>query len=360
MKKSLTIFLLCSCIFCAAQQKIPYANFIQTDTAIKWAAICNSYINLTPSNLNFSIRDFYIEKLKKGYLKTYIEDSPYLKVTPVEISYQDVIKNINYKPYDGGRMINWVYHYDERHDASEEIFNSDKDNCDTCLSVNKLNLFKVKQLLFYKNHQLQIKNILLTPILYKKKETERDESSMFAELPNVIFDNGKGKSGIPGSAVFMGRSCNHLELIPSIDDIVNGSKILTVDDWNLTALLFKDAKRGNLKFYNVEKEINPNVKSIFRKDTIEYYGSRLYDVPIYDTEGNVTGTKLIREEMNLDSFYNYQLIQDFYFDFENEKIYSQLVALAIQRRIYTSVGDYIGLQNYWGVLFPEKKNTKKK
>ena len=77
MKKLIPILLPCFVFInsCFAQQRMEYAKFVKNDTSVKWAAICNSYVNLTPANAKLSIRDFYINKLKKQGATTYIEDS---------------------------------------------------------------------------------------------------------------------------------------------------------------------------------------------------------------------------------------------------------------------------------------------
>ena len=88
--KKMKRLLLCAVTFysCSSfsQTSFQYANFIQTDTAVKWAAIYNSYVNLTPANPNFDIRNFYLKKLEAGNIKAYKEDNVALSVTPYGLS----------------------------------------------------------------------------------------------------------------------------------------------------------------------------------------------------------------------------------------------------------------------------------
>ena len=94
---------------------------------------------------------------------------------------------------------------------------------------------------------------------------------------------------------------------------------------------------------------------------IDEYKAEELLVPYYDSLGNILEYKKIKREVNYDSIYNYTLIQDFYFDFNKEILYSKLIALAPRISIYTSTGQFIGLTDYWGVIFPaEKKDIVKK
>ena len=78
-------------------------------------------------------------------------------------------------------------------------------------------------------------------------------------------------------------------------------------------------------------------------------------IPIYDSVGTIMTYKKIKPEINYDAIYNYALIQDFYFDFDKEILYSKLVALILRKEIYTSTGYLVGLKDYWGVIFPVEK-----
>src|SRR3982750_5037882 len=94
----LTCFLYSS--VCFSQNKLQYANFIQTDTAVKWAAIYTSYINLTPANPNFNIRNFYTNKLKEQPVTSYQEDNSTFTVSPVKINYADYKTGLKAVAYD--------------------------------------------------------------------------------------------------------------------------------------------------------------------------------------------------------------------------------------------------------------------
>jgi len=234
------------------QNKIEYANFIQSDTSIKWAAICNYYINLTPVNPNFNLSNYFFENLKKGIIETYKENTNNFSVIPSTTTYNSLKENLVFEKYNPQKA-NWVFYYDERHDATEEIFNADSNECDSCLN-KRISLFKLKQLLYYKDHQLKIKNILINPIVYKKKIDEHKEDAMYAETMNILFDSSATENNvIPKSAIFINRTCNRITLLPT--GIVE-NKILTINNWSLTRILYNELRqKKNKSLLNRNKPI---------------------------------------------------------------------------------------------------------
>lgn len=338
-----------------AQTRIEYADFLQTDTAIKWAAVYTSYMNLAPVNPNFNIRNFYFNKLKQQGAVAYTEDSSAFAVYARHINYPHFISTVQKAGYDAAKM-NWCFSYDEKNDASELIFNMESNDCDTCMIKNKLSFFKVKQLLYYKNNMLRIRNILLSPVIYKKTDKSFKEEAQYFETTNFAFNQIKSdESSIPSTAKLIGRSCNNLVLLPSQGNNGNDNKILTLNNWNLSALLYKDIMSRKLKAYDTQGSVYPDKKNMLDYNKVEGYKANAIEVQVVDSLGEITGYKKIMPEVNFDSIYNYTLIQDLYFDFEKEKLYSKLVALAPRISVITSTGVNLGLTNYWGVIFPEEK-----
>ncbi|NOT90800.1 hypothetical protein [Ferruginibacter sp.] len=186
MKKKILFFLLVYINVCFSQTTLQYANFIQTDTSVKWAAIYNSFINLTPANPNFNIRNFYFKKSQTNSIKAYSEDSLMLSVYPYELNNNAFLQNKKTVDYDNTKM-NWHFNYDNKNDGFDILFKEDSNTCDNCLTKNKLSIFKVKQLLYYKNNQLKIQNILLNPIYYKKAYQNNREDVQYFETANFCI-----------------------------------------------------------------------------------------------------------------------------------------------------------------------------
>jgi hypothetical protein len=340
--------------FCFSQNKLEYANLIQTDTVVKWAAIYSSYLNLTTPNPNFNIRNFYVNKLKQGGAIAYNEVNGAFAVTPQKISYADYIAAIKSTNYDPAKM-NWWFRYDEKNNASEDVFNKESNGCDTCPVKNSLSFIKVKQLLYYRNHRFVIRNILLSPVTYKKTTGSLKEDVNYFESQNFAFDPADHDDNtIPASAKLIGRSCNNLVLLPGTDQSPE-NKILTINDWNLCHILYQDIKQRKIQAYSTEKSIYPDTKSILDYRKIESYKNKELIVPFYDSTGGIVNYKKINAEINFDSIYNFTLIQDLYFDFAKEKLYSKLIALVPRMAVNTSSGVFVGYTDYWGVIFPGDK-----
>lgn len=354
------IFLLLSNI-CFAQSKIEYANFIQTDTAVKWAAIYSSYVNLTPINPNFNIRNYYVSKLKQQGATAFLQDSASFSVIPVRLNYDQFKASIKPVNRDVAKM-NWQFNYEENRSAFESIFLHESNTCDTCALNNKITFLKIKQLLYLRNNQFKIQNILLSPIIYKKETGASEEAISYFETNNFAFNEVKNQdASIPVSAKFIGRACNDLVLIPNDSAKSSENDILTANDWNLTRLLYAGIKNKSLKAYNTDKSIYPDQKNILDYRKIDAYKVEPLILPIYDSVGNIIRYETIKPDIPYHEIYNYTLVQDFYFDFGKEILYSKLIALIPQKKVYTSTGQYIGLQDLWGVIFPaEKKDIVKK
>ena len=128
-----------------------------------------------------------------------------------------------------------------------------------------------------------------------------------------------------------------------------------MNDWNLTRFLYAGVKQKKLKAYNTDRSVYPDQKNILDYRKIDDYGVEPVVIPIYDSVGNIIAQKKIKGEIIKDVLINYALIQDFYFDFDKEILYSKLVALILRKKIYTSTGYLVGLKDYWGVIFPAEK-----
>ena len=370
MKKLIPILLLCflSAEICEAQQRIEYANFIQSDTAVKWAAIYDSYVNLTPANPSFSIRNFYINKLKKQGASAYMEDSTALAVTPRQITYSDYKSSIN-PIYNGETKTNWWFRADDKRTALETAFIKESNKCDTCLLINKVSLFKVKQLLYYKDNQFKIQNILLSPVIYTKAGESFKEDAAYFETTNLLFNEAKtDDSSIPPTAKFISRSFNNLMLRPYRDivrDVQHETeyKMLSKDSTLLITWLYEGIKDKKLQAYNTDKSILPDPRNVLDIQKVNEYKNEPVMVPIMDSTGEVVETRTVMADMDnmLSRIYNFTLVQDLYFDFNKEKLYSRLVALVPRMPVYTSTGMLVGFTDYWGVIFPaEKKKIAKR
>lgn len=80
-------------------------------------------------------------------------------------------------------------------------------------------------------------------------------------------------------------------------------------------------------------------------------------VPIYDTMGNLTGTKMMRNEINLDSIYKFRIKEEVIFDKESSRLFFRILGIAPVKRIVTPQGIDIGETEIFWVYYPDMRET---
>jgi gliding motility associated protien GldN len=78
-------------------------------------------------------------------------------------------------------------------------------------------------------------------------------------------------------------------------------------------------------------------------------------VPIYDSLGNITGNKLTNPEVNLDSFYKFQIKEEVIFDKQSSRLFWRILGIAPMKRIITSQGIDLGESPLFWVYYPDMR-----
>jgi len=76
---------------------------------------------------------------------------------------------------------------------------------------------------------------------------------------------------------------------------------------------------------------------------------------IYDSLGNVTGNREVQNEINLDSFYKFQIKEEVIFDKESSRLFWRILGIAPVKKLITSSGVQIGEQAvplFW-IYYPD-------
>ncbi|MFC4262496.1 gliding motility protein GldN [Ferruginibacter yonginensis] len=81
------------------------------------------------------------------------------------------------------------------------------------------------------------------------------------------------------------------------------------------------------------------------------------DVPQYDSAGNLTGTKKMRNEINLDSIYKFRVKEEVVFDKESSRLFWRILGIAPVKRIVTPQGLDIGETELFWVYYPDMRAT---
>ena len=80
-------------------------------------------------------------------------------------------------------------------------------------------------------------------------------------------------------------------------------------------------------------------------------------VPITDSLGNVTGTKMMRNEINLDSIYKFRIKEEVIFDKESSRLFFRILGIAPVKRLITPQGIDFGETEIFWVYYPDMRET---
>lgn len=78
-------------------------------------------------------------------------------------------------------------------------------------------------------------------------------------------------------------------------------------------------------------------------------------VPIYDSTGNITGTKDVVAEVNLDSFYKFRIKEEVIFDKESSRLFWRILGIAPVKNVVTSQGLNLGETELFWVYYPDMR-----
>ncbi len=81
------------------------------------------------------------------------------------------------------------------------------------------------------------------------------------------------------------------------------------------------------------------------------------DVVTTDTLGNVTGSKKMRNEINMDSIYKFRIKEEVVFDKESSRLFFRILGIAPLKRIITPQGQDLGETEVFWVYYPDMRAT---
>jgi hypothetical protein len=321
-----------------AQTKLEYGDFIQLDNKIEWAMETNNYLDLTPKMPKYSISDWYLKKLSKAGITAYQQDSSGFSVTQFKMSRNNWNSDLRVD------TINYIFLFRERQNLLRDDIYASKTNCicDSCSHHALFDIIKTKQIVYYKKGKFSISNVLLTPMCMK--DSIENERALFTwyNLFNVAF-NHKATATPTKDMIHIGEVTGWYNFSPSQSN--SSGKLITTKNPNVMVLVNRDFQKGLITAYNptTGKKITDKKYFTVLNETIE--------VPTFDSLGEQIGYKKIRPELNLDSFYNFKITQDVYFDTKNEVLISKVKKVTVQKQVITSSGVYLGLTEFATIYF---------
>lgn len=158
------------------------------------------------------------------------------------------------------------------------------------------------------------------------------------------------------------------------DDAVYRHKIWreidTREKINLPFRYSADLDNGNQRFISILLQaIQDSTVTVFssiddrfttpmtKAEVAKSIGGVEVDVPIYDSLGTLTGSKKMRNEINLDSIYKFRIKEEVVFDKESSRLFFRILGIAPVKNIVTTMGVNLGETELFWVYYPDMRAT---
>ena len=158
------------------------------------------------------------------------------------------------------------------------------------------------------------------------------------------------------------------------DDAVYRHKIWreidTREKINLPFRYSADEDNGNQRFISILLQaIQDSAVTVFnsiddrfttpmtKPEVAKALGGDEVEVPIYDSVGVLTGSKKMRNEINLDSIYKFRIKEEVIFDKESSRLFFRILGIAPVKNIITTMGVNLGETELFWVYYPDMRAT---
>ena len=146
-------------------------------------------------------------------------------------------------------------------------------------------------------------------------------------------------------------------------------EIDTREKINLPFKYAADENNGNQRFISILfKAIQDSAVTVFdpiddrfttpmtRGDIVKKMAGDPIQVDIYDSVGNVIGTKTVSRDIVLDSFYKFRIKEEVIFDKESSRLFWRILGIAPVMNIYTAqTNQYVGTTELFWVYYPDMR-----
>jgi len=293
-----------------SQPKNSYIDFLLNDRSVRWAAEYETIVNLSAKTNTVSLKKWYLERLKKASVKAYqfnhnrtVSDSYMLSIPA--LSRQEWLEG--YKAMPSDEPAGWWFS-NPKFSGYYRVL-SDKYATDSCCGCDEADVFRIRQLLIYKNAKLQVRNVIVSPLCARKID---EGKAQWYPLGDFAYNTSSTK---PSSATFLKTS----QVTYNINARDSGSNftILTPGDADVINQLLKDIKTGKISAYDYQtnKKISPQELLTWRMaiDTMQ----------VMDEKTGRFHIKFIQHQLKPEEdFTHIKITQDWYFNFENERLFS--------------------------------------
>ncbi len=359
MKKiATTLVLAIGCLSLYAQKNNYYTIHIQQDTAIQWAAESDKVINLSPKINEYSLKKWYLDKLKNGSINAYKKNEGSSSISSYTLSMsglktQDWLKGLSIEipPYKNPKE--W-YFFDkniskENYERYKYRVGGDKFSTDTCCGCDDADAFRTKQILNYKNGKFSIYNVFISPLCARQLTFAVTSAGNSGTIPigwfplcNVAY-NDKADRKFPGlskEVVLLNTDEVDYEFsreYPSLFD-----SVLTIHHTDIGSLIYQDVLKGRIKAIDIETN-KPITANKFLTWQITADTMAVYDI---NDPSKITAYSVVQAERSSNEFSRLRIKQDIYFDFKNERLYSVIRSVVILLAVKTYDGTIRGYAQF--------------
>lgn len=145
-------------------------------------------------------------------------------------------------------------------------------------------------------------------------------------------------------------------------------EIDTREKMNLPFMYSADADNGNQRFISILLQaIQDSAVTVFsniddrfttpmtKGEVAKVIGGDEIDVPIIDSNGVTVGTKKMRPEINMDSFYKFRIKEEVIFDKESSRLFWRILGIAPVKNVITSMGLNLGETELFWAYYPDMR-----
>ena len=332
------------CLSAFSQVTNPYYNVpIQHDTAIQWAAESDKVVNLSPKINEFSLKKWYLDKLKNGSVAAYIKNRGSSSVSSYSLSLpglekQDWLKGLGVEisPLRYPNQWHFIDNSMPKNNYDRVKFRGGVLNlsADSCCGCDEADAFRVKQVLNYKNGRFNIYDVFISPLCARKTDKAPFE---WYPLCNVAFNDNMNRKfpGLSKDVVLL--NTDELDYDFSIEYPSPFDSVLTVYRTDIGSLIYQDVLKGNIKPVDAETGKAIQVKNFLSwkmgSDTMAVYD--INDIT------KINEYRVVQQERSSRDFSRLRIKQDLYFDFKNERLYSVIRSVKLLLVIYGMDGKTI-------------------
>ena len=353
MKKNVTTLLLVFTLLKASAQKSYYTIPIQHDTAIQWAAECDKVINLSPKINEYSLKKWYLDKLKNSSVTAYTKDNGSSSVSSYSLSLpklekQDWLKGLSVELPSYKNPKEWYFVDNSKpkndYDRFKYRVGGNKFSADSCCGCDEADAFRTKQILNYKNGKFSIYNVFISPLCARQPSFANASEAKPGTTPmewyplcNVAYNDNLERKfpGLSKDVVLL--NTDEVDYDFNQENPSPYDSVLTVYRTDIGSLIYQDVLKGRIKPIDIETNKPMHVKNFLTwkmpADTMA-----VYDI---NDPSKITEYRVVQAERSSSEFSRLRIKQDLYFDFKNERLYSVIRSVQLMQVFYAMDGHTI-------------------